>query len=314
MNLRFLLVPTALVSFVLAPASRGAVSAARAPEDSLHVEAVGAGDPVVLVPWLVGGGYGFRNVTALLQEAGYRTIVVEPLGVGGSGRPCRADYSLDAQSERVAAALDRLAVREAVIVGHGVGAGLAYRIAASRPELVRGIVSIEGGVTETAATPGLRRAMRLAGLLKLFVSRKKIRSRMREGMLASSADPAWVTPETVERYAAPATADPKRAIDVLAAIAKSRERRSLRDRLPAIRCPVEILIGGAPHQGSIDPAELSVLRDSIPEVTVTRVPDAGYFIQEERPQAIRSAVDRLDRATRAAPSDGGVSPAVGAAL
>src|SRR5512142_3509731 len=76
---------------------------ATAPAESIHVVAAGAGQPLVLVPGLFGSVYGFRKIIPPLVAAGYRVIVVEPLGVGTSARPQRADYSLAAQSERVAA-------------------------------------------------------------------------------------------------------------------------------------------------------------------------------------------------------------------
>ena len=283
---RSLLVPLALATILLAAGE------ARASEDSLHVVDTGSGQPVVISPWLVGGAYGFRNVLPLLQEGGYRTIAIEPLGVGESARPRKADYSLDGQTDRVAAVLDRLDLRDAIVVAHGLGGAIAYRLAAARPDLVRSLISIEGHPAETAASPGLQKARRFAFLIKLFITKGKVRKRMREGLIASSGNTSWVVDDVVDHYAAPATANVKLAIDVLAAIAKSRERQPLRGRLPSIRCPVELLIGEAPHHGSLDQGAVEILRSSIPDFSVTRIPGAGFFIQEECPQAIRSAVDR----------------------
>jgi hypothetical protein len=58
---------------------------------------------------------------------------------------------------------------------------------------------------------------------------------------------------------------------------------------------VELLVGDTPHQGAVGDAEQALLRSSIAEFSLTRVPGAGYFIQEECPEAIRSAVDRHAR-------------------
>jgi 2-hydroxymuconate-semialdehyde hydrolase len=265
---------------------------ARCAEAPLHVSELGAGTPVVIIPWVAGGGYGFRAVRSALAGDGFRTVIIEPLGVGDSPRPKHADYSLDAQTDRVAAVFDRLGLRDAVVVGHGLGGAIALRLACERPDLVRAVLSVEGGPAETAATPGLRRAMRLSGLVKLLVSKGAIRSRVRSLMIESSADPSWVDDEMVARYAAPATADAKRAIDVLKAIAQSRERRPLSERLPLIRCPVELLVGDAPHSGGVPPEQIALLWEAVPTFSITRVPDAGHFIQEERPEAIRSAVER----------------------
>jgi 4,5:9,10-diseco-3-hydroxy-5,9,17-trioxoandrosta-1(10),2-diene-4-oate hydrolase len=269
-----------------------ATAGARSTEAPLHVSDSGVGTPVVIIPWLGGGAYGFRAVRTALAEDRLRTIIIEPLGVGNSPRPQTGDYSLDAQTDRVAAVFDRLGLRDVVVLGHSLGGAIALRLACERPELVRAIISVEGGPAETAATPSLRRAMRFSGLIELFVSKGSIRSRVKSQMVESSAEPSWVSDEVVERYAAPATVDAKRAVDVLKAIAGSRERRPLRLRLPSIRCPVELLVGGAPHSGSVPDDQVALLRETVTTFSLTRVPEAGHFIQEECPEAIRSAVER----------------------
>src|SRR5207247_3684 len=57
-------------------------SLALSPAESVAVTVTGTGDPVVLVPGLFGSAFGYRAVIPLLTDAGYRAIVVEPLGIG----------------------------------------------------------------------------------------------------------------------------------------------------------------------------------------------------------------------------------------
>src|SRR5438132_10545397 len=91
------------------------------PAESLSVETAGRGDPVVIIPGLFGSVFGFRKLVPLLVDAGYRTIVIEPLGVGASGRPEKANYSLTAQAARIAAVLDSLHVRSAIVLAYSIG-------------------------------------------------------------------------------------------------------------------------------------------------------------------------------------------------
>ncbi len=91
------------------------------------------GEPIVLLPGLLGGAFGFRKVTAILAAAGHSTFAIEPLGVGSSSHPDRGDYSLDAQADRIAAVLDTFAVTHAVIVGSNFGAAVALRLAYRHP-------------------------------------------------------------------------------------------------------------------------------------------------------------------------------------
>src|SRR2546430_657448 len=116
-------------------------SLALSPAESVAVTVTGTGDPVVLVPGLLGSAFGYRAVIPLLTDAGYRAIVVEPLGIGSSARPEHADYSLTAQADRIAAALDRLSVRHAIVVAHSLGASMAFRLAYRRPDLLAGTVT-----------------------------------------------------------------------------------------------------------------------------------------------------------------------------
>ncbi len=269
----------------------------RAAEDTLHVAVSGSGPAVVIVPGLAGGGYAFRRVVPLLRDEGFTVVVVEPLGVGASGWPRKADYSLFAQTTRIERALDSLAIRDAIVVGHARGGSIAMRLAWRRPDLVRAILSVEGGPAESAAGAGLRRAMKFAALIKIFGTRNGMRNRIREQMLGASGDRSWVNDETVEGYAAPAVADFKRTIDVLKATSKSQEPDSLRPHLARISCCVELLLGGAPHDGALDADQISILEHELPCFSVTRVPGAGHFIQEEQPAAILTAVARLSRFT-----------------
>ena len=51
-----------------------------APAETLHVVEEGAGEPITLIPGLFGSAFGFRTLVPLLTAAGYRTVIIEPLG------------------------------------------------------------------------------------------------------------------------------------------------------------------------------------------------------------------------------------------
>src|SRR2546428_10518449 len=97
--------------------------------ESLQVAVVGAeaGTPVVLIPGLFGSAFAYRKVVPRLTEAGYRAIVIEPLRVGSSGRPQRADHSLTAHPDPDAGAPHQLGVTGAVSGADATGAAPDYR-------------------------------------------------------------------------------------------------------------------------------------------------------------------------------------------
>ena len=165
---RVCLACVAVLAASLSPAAAAVRVVEVGPGELLSVADEGSGDAVLLLPSLTVPAFGFRRVVPLLAAAGRRVLVVEPLGLGGSSQPEAADYSLGAQADRVGRVLDALQVGPVVLVAQSGGASTALRLAHRRPDLVRAVLSIEGGVAEEAMTPGARRAIRLAPLLKLF--------------------------------------------------------------------------------------------------------------------------------------------------
>lgn len=262
--------------------------------ESLHVEISGAGEPVVLIPGLFGSAFGFRTLVPLLTERGYRAIVIEPLGIGGSTRPTRADYSLGAQALRMAAVLDTLHVREALVVAHSVGGSEAFRLAYLRPDLVKALISLEGGPAETATTPAFKRAMRFAPWIKLLGGLKLIRWKIRQVLVASSGDARWVTDDVVVGYTAAAARDLDATLKAYLAMAGAREHEKLQPHLGEIRCPVYLVVGGARHEGDVSAEEVALLERTLPQFVLDSVPGAGHFLYEERPDAVLAAMQRAE--------------------
>jgi len=260
--------------------------------DSLHVIAEGSGPTVAFLPGLFGSAYEFRRVAPLFTAAGYRVVIIEPLGVGSSGRPADADYSLAAQSERIAAVLDTLGGGPAILVAHSLGGAMAFRIALHHPDLVAGIVSLEGGPTEEAVTPGFRRAMRLAPLIHLLGGRL-VRAKVRSMLVESSGNPSWVTDEAVHGYTDGATRQLGATLRAFKAMSRSREPGPLAPELGKIHCPVRMLVGTAPHDGGVGVAEMTLLERVLPRFAVDTVPGVGHYVQEERPAEVLQAVKRL---------------------
>lgn len=266
-----------------------------APAESIHVELTGLGPPVVLIPGLFGAAFGFRHVVPLLTKAGYRTIVVEPLAIGKSSRPDGADYSSSAQAVRIAAVLDSLNVQHALVIGHSIAGSQVFRLAARRPDLVAGVLSLEGGPAETMVTSGFRRAVRFAPLVRLLGGVELIRYQTRELLIDASGDKGWITDDVVLGYTAGAARDLGGTMKAYRAMGRAREPEPLAPHLPKIRSPVHLLVGTAPHHAGVAPEEIEKLRRSLPAFSVDSVPGAGHYLHEERPAAVLDALQHLRR-------------------
>ena len=263
----------------------------------LRTTTTGTGKPLVLIPGIFGAAYGYRMLTAPLVRLGYQTIVIEPLGYGWSSHPKEADYSFTAQTERVGQALDSLGVTRALLVAQSSGAAIAFRLAIQRPDLVRGLLSIDGGPAESAATPGMRKAFKFGGgLVKLVLSESKLRHDVRSEIVKNSGDTTWVTDAVIRGYTAGQTADVGGSIDAFHRMAKAKEEGSLADRLHECTVPVRLLVGTVPHPAEVTEDQRELLSARLSDFSTDSVAGSGQYIQEEQPAAVLAAVERLNEA------------------
>jgi pimeloyl-ACP methyl ester carboxylesterase len=267
--------------------------------EMLRTTSMGSGQPIVLVPGIFGGAFGYRKITGSLASAGYRIIVVEPLGYGSSSHPKNADYSFGAQTGRVAKTLDQMGVKGALVVAQSSGAAIAFRLAIQRPDLVRGLLSIDGGPAESAATPGMKKAFKFGGgLVKFAMDESKLRHDVRREIIRNSGDTTWVTDAVVRGYTAGPAADLDGSIDAFHQMAKSKETVSLADRLDQCTAPVVLLLGTVEHPAEVTDDQQQLLQQKLRHFSAERISGAGQYIQEEQPGAVLAAVARLEKESR----------------
>ncbi len=268
-----------------------------APGESLRVTVDGPhdGPVVVIIPGLVSPAYAFRHVLPPLAEAGVRAVVIEPLGVGLSSRPGDADYSHAAQAARIAAVLDTLRVSHAVVMAHAVGTAIALRLALARPDLVTHLLLMEGGALETAAVPGVKRALKFGFLIKLFAGRGRVRKELKKALLASSGDTTWVTDEVIDHYTAGPAGDVGQVLRALKGMQKAVEPERLSPRLAELKIPVRLLVGGAAHEGGVPPGRIRTLESRLTDFHMAVVYGAGLHIHEEQPEVVVRELMQLVR-------------------
>lgn len=296
-----------VILLLLATLDSSAVTrVAVAPRESLTVLAMPAsttagsadGAPIVLVPGLLGGIFAFRKVMPDLAADGHATYAIEPLGVGSSSHPKRGNYSLDSQADRIAAVLDSLGVRGAVIVGSNFGASVALRVAYRHPQLVVGVVLLDGGPVDRSSAGGASIALRLAPVLTFFGARGIARRHIAEALREYSANPSWVTAEVIDAYASPIVNDLGSAATVLSAMRRAAVDVPLADNLSRISQPVRLLIGASNRHGGIESAETELLRQRLMDFAVDSVGNSGAYLHEERPDEVVRATLSLTHVLR----------------
>lgn len=97
--------------------------------------------PIVLVHCFTCSIDWWNGMIPLLARE-HRVVAMDLLGHGGSEKPA-SGYSIPAQADLLAAALGRLGVREAEVVGHSLGGPVSIALAEQSPELVDRLVIID---------------------------------------------------------------------------------------------------------------------------------------------------------------------------
>jgi non-heme chloroperoxidase len=92
----------------------------------IYYEDHGTGQPVVLIHGYPLSGRAWDKQVPVLLEAGYRVITYDRRGFGKSSQPT-AGYGYDTFATDLAALLEHLDLREAVLVGHSMGTGEVTR-------------------------------------------------------------------------------------------------------------------------------------------------------------------------------------------
>ncbi len=97
-----------------------------------------AGTPVIFLHGVTDSWRSFEHVLPLLPPS-MRAIAITQRGHGGSSRP-DSGYRYRDFADDVAAFMDALEIRSAVIVGHSMGGLVAQRFAIDHPARTRGLV------------------------------------------------------------------------------------------------------------------------------------------------------------------------------
>jgi pimeloyl-ACP methyl ester carboxylesterase len=249
----------------------------------------GTGEPVVLIHGFPTSGHLWNEVVPLLPS-GHRVVVVDLLGYGRSDRPGALPLGLDAHADRVLALLDALRIREAAVVGHGLGGGVAQSLATRFPARVSRLGLVSTVAFDAWPTPAARLWKRLhsvVGLAPPSWIQSVLRTSLQRGY--ANADQGEHSLEHYTRVFA--SGDGRAALVRHLRAMDSAETQALSPRLGAIAVPTAIVWGrGDPY---IQVAVGERLRNAIPGATLDVVPSARHYLPEDTPAALSAVLGHL---------------------
>lgn len=256
----------------------------------MHVERFGHGGlPVVLLHGFGTSSFLWRNVAPVLAVHRHTAYALDLFGHGESDRPFDADFGIAAQGEYLDRALTALRIPHAVIVGVDLGAAVALRLAAFRPEVVTRLVvinpfaldSVPGREVKALQRSTARHAVRIShGLLGASVLLAPL-------LNGSVADGSHMPPILVGRYLAPFVG--REGVDHLLALARAIRPEDMDEvDLGEIAAPTLVLWGE--EEQWLDRGLPNKLINAIPDSRLIRVPGAGRLLPEENPTHLSEVI------------------------
>lgn len=255
------------------------MSLIRARNVKLYCRIVGEGQPCILLHGsFVDGSFWKEQISALGRE--FRAIVPDLRGHGLSEKPSE-EYSPEVMARDIMNLARALAIEQASLIGHSMGARIALQFALDYPKLVRKLV-LAGG----SAGPIQNREDIFPNHVKeeigIGTPRFDLKKYNYYEVWYSFANPTLDQANGILRKIA------KTPDHVKSSIAKNLSRMNLRPRLPQIQVPTLVIVG---EKDVICPVEESAyLAHHLRRARLEIVPDSGHCLPIERPNAFNDRV------------------------
>jgi len=251
----------------------------------------GAGNPVVFVHGFPTSGHLWGDVVPLMPP-GHRLVVLDLLGFGRSDRPMRRPMDVRAHADRVVAVLDELNVKEACIVGHGVGGGIAQSVAVRHTGRVSHLCLVDSVAFGQWPTLQARLGRALAPAAALLPP-SSVLMLLRRELSRAYSDPIRAA-RSIDIFLRPFKGTEGR--DALIAhirALRADETAAIAPKLAAVRAPTAVLWGR--HDRVTNVSIGKRLQASIPAATLSVIDDGGHFTPEEAPRQVADGIAALLR-------------------
>jgi pimeloyl-ACP methyl ester carboxylesterase len=256
----------------------------------MHVERYGhGGAPVVLIHGFGTCSFLWRNVAPALAVTQHTAYAVDLLGYGESDRPFDADFGLAAQADYLERALTALRVARAAVVGVDIGAAIALRLAALRPERVARLVLINPVPLDDLPAGDIRALQRNTARFALRVSRGLFGASplLTPILTASVVNPEHMPHALVGRYLAPFVG--QEGVTHLLALARAVRTDDFED-LDLTQVRAHTLIVRGDKDVWVEPSVSQKLASELPDCRIVNYPEAARLVPEEAPDELAAVV------------------------
>jgi pimeloyl-ACP methyl ester carboxylesterase len=264
-----------------AETSRGSKIVELVGGDLNYKEEGGKDDPVIVL--LHGFASSLRwwdRVAPELGRRGLRVIRFDLLGHGGSEKP-RDGYAPDDQARVVAAALRKLGVRRATVVGHSMGGTVASALVEQEPRLVRRVAVLGTPPRDGFADPSFMRRLSTWPVVGELVRRFAPDQAIKAGLDSAFADDVDVPDAFVDDLDGMTFS----AYDKSATGSREfLEDRPNSERIKEAGIPLLVIFGAKDE--IVDPEAADAWAKDVPSARVVKMRGVGHSPQWERPREV----------------------------
>ncbi len=266
----------------------------------LFVADRGRGAPVLFVHGQPGLGSDWDEVAARLPD--HRVLVVDRPGYGRSGPDV---LSIEGNAQLLAELVTERQAAPVTVVGHSYGGGVAIELAASRPELVAGLVLV-GSIGRAdslnvldhlLAAPVMGEALSAAGLFTLGHVLPRVRQLVgaqHHGALQWLR--ATLPDERYDRVSAQRGRQVWRSF-VAEQRSLVREIGVVEGALGSVRAPTTVISGT--WDVVVPPSVSACIAASIPGSELVGVARTGHFVPRDAPEVVAAAVRTVEARAQA---------------
>jgi pimeloyl-ACP methyl ester carboxylesterase len=235
----------------------------------------------------------------------YRVVVIDRPGFGHSQRPRSTIWTDEAQADLIHAALLKLGIDRATVLGHSWGCSVALALAVKYPEAVSALVLASGYYYPSvrADVPGMSApAVPVVGdVIRYTVS--PILSRLMWPLLTRKIFGPAPVPKKFSGFPKEMAFRPSQ---IRASAAESAlmipDAFAARPGYAELKMPVVIIAGEEDRLIDID-RQSARLHAGIPHSTLHRVPGAGHMVHQTATEAVMAAIDEAAGRNPRKPAD-----------
>jgi pimeloyl-ACP methyl ester carboxylesterase len=259
----------------------------------LHYVDRGTGTPLVL---LHGNGSMIEDFQSSglidLAAKNYRVIAIDRPGFGHSNRPRSTVWTPQAQADLIAAALKKIGVPRAIILGHSWGTLVALALAVKYPQEVQALVLASGYYYPTARADVVMLSPPAIPLIGDLLSHtiSPLLSRLMWPLLLRKIFGPSPVPEKFKGFPEEMAVRPSQ---IRASAAESAlmipSAHTLEQQYRLLQMPVAIVAGA--EDRLIESEQSFHLHRDIPQSTLRSVPGTGHMVHQTATGEIMSAID-----------------------